>query len=234
MNHLLKSVALMSLISAPNVLAGTHLVTGGLGQTDYELTQNSETFTSADWLDFEGAYTYVDDDSGFFFNAKYRTAMSATHNTFSGLESDLSNSRVSLSVGTGMIYVGYLKYNTTLSAPTGSFNGDVDYELGGFTFGLADSFPIGSGGHAIRWGLGMLMAEAELDQINSDGSSFTPEYDYTLGYFAGAGIGGPIGSTGLAYGVQYEYQFIEFDSIDSNPVLEDTRSRLSASITYVF
>ncbi|MGR0278164.1 hypothetical protein ACUM5Y_03835 [Marinomonas dokdonensis] len=183
-------------------------------------------------------------DDGIFFSADYRVAQSAEHTTFTDdlgekAPSDLDDTRLGISVGGENFYVGYLQYSTDILAPDTrtSGAGSVTYDLQGFTAGLKFQTPLGTQGHVFQYGFGGLMADAELSQayINST-YTYDVDYDSTFGYFYGFGLAGPLGTSGLAYSVKYEVQKINFDAIYDNDAveLEDERSRLSASLTYVF
>lgn len=212
-------------------------MTAGIGQTDYELKQNGEEFSSSSWNDFEGGIQFrsVED---LFLNIKYRTALNAEHSSFGNNDgtmysSNLDNSRLSVTAGVGMFYLGYLSYDMTLN--DSQSNGlQLDYKMQGITAGIQDSIPLGNTNHSVLYGLGALFAGADFEQTESN-NSFS--YDMSLGYFAGIGIGGPISTTGFAYSVTYEYQNISFDEAESwssAPNLEDTRSRFAANISYIF
>ncbi len=235
-------VASSLLMSLPVLADGSHFVTAGFGTTDYELTQEDATFTESDWLDFEVGYTYRA-ESEWYLNVRYRSSLDAESDTFHNgdeyFTTDLEDSRFAVAAGIGMFYIGWLNYDTTISAPTTSdWSGplDLDYSLSGFTLGLQHSWAIGNSAHRFQAGLGGLYASADVDQDNTSGSGYHVEYDDTFGWFAGVGIGGPISTSGLIYDVRYEYQTIEFDSITDfdASALEDTRSRFSANLTYMF
>lgn len=224
-----------SVFSVPVWADGTKAITVGIGKTDYELSlpnrSSNQVFTSTDWTDVDLVYTYRTTDK-FFFNIGYRTAINAEHDTFSAGTSDLEDERISITIGAGALYVGYLNYSTNIIAPSTSTSNSVEYELYGFTTGLQFSNGISDDdAHRFQWGGGLLFAEAELTQ-----GDYNPDYDLTMGYFLGAGFSGPLGSSGFAYSLKYEYQKINLDATyDTSAVeLDDKRTRISAALTYVF
>jgi hypothetical protein len=245
MNSKLKSLLLVG-ACFPVMSYATSSLTVGLGKTDFELntpTRTETQFTSTDWTDLSFTFVGVSDE-GLFFSADYRVAQNGEHTTFTDdlgrkAPSDIDDTRFGLTVGGENFYVGYLSYSTSILAPNGrtSGAGTVTYDLQGFTAGLKFQAALGTQGDVFQYGFGGLMADAELSQdyINST-SSYDASYDSTFGYFYGFGIAGPLGTSGLAYSIKYEVQKINFDAVfDSDAVeLDDERSRMSASLTYVF
>lgn len=216
-------------------------LTVGKGKTDFELITPNQTFTSAEWDDLSLTYTSRS-NSGGFFNIDYRTSLSAEHNTFaddtgSAAYADLDDTRLSITAGGEVFYVGYLQSDTTISAPTGrsSGAGTVNYDLEGFTIGFKNAAHLGDG-HYFQFGAGYLLASADLTQVYINSSTvYSAEYSYSSGYFYGLGLSGPIGTSGFAYSLKYEIQKIDLEGIDSDTdKLEDERSRVSANLTYVF
>tara|TARA_R110001583_G_scaffold194641_1_gene366069 strand:- start:1392 stop:2117 length:726 start_codon:yes stop_codon:yes gene_type:complete len=234
-----KAIIFASLIS-PMAWAGTGALTAGVGKTSFDLIMPKQTFTSADWTDLSLTYTNRFDAGG-FFNVDYRTSLAAEHDTFADdsgelTPADLDDTRLSVTLGGENWYVGLLKTSTDIKAPEGrtSGAGAVSYDLIGMTLGFKAASEI-TDGHYFQYGAGVLMAEADLKQVYiNSGSEYNANYDATFGYFYGLGFSGPLGTTGLAYALKYEVQKIDFESYENIQELEDKRSRISASLTYVF
>ncbi|MDB4838011.1 hypothetical protein OAH87_06040 [Marinomonas sp.] len=256
MNYKRNIAIVLSVVISPLTFAeSVSSLTIGMGNTDYSLSvpsNNDPEFTSTSWQDLNLSYVSRSISSGVFFSVDYRISQSADHTTFYNTydsdaddygektASDLDDTRLSISFGNGPIYVGYLQYSTDIMAPeeqTSGF-GSVTYDLKGFTAGLNFSSSLGSKGHVLQYGFGGLMAIADLTQVNltDDDDHYIVEYDSSFGYFYGVGVAGPIGTSGFAYSIKYEVQKINFDAIydDGAVELDDERSRLSASLTYVF
>jgi len=232
------ALALLSVLLSQQAMA-TNAFSAGLGYTVNTFEEDGESIADANWMDLDLAYTYKYSD--FYGAANYRTSVSGEYdadwtNAGETYTSDLSHSRAGVTLGYGVMYVGYITYNTKLddsNFSTESFQNDfsVDYDVSGFTLGLSNSFSMGSSARFLL-GAGLLYADATVSQ---SGRGYKAEYDATLGGSVGFGFGGSLGVRGLAYYIKAEYQYIDFSSNTIGVAnITETFARGTAGISYAF